>query len=45
LDAINFDFKKTGKCGLQLAGDCFLSFPITFALPKGSRYTDTMNKG
>jgi hypothetical protein len=45
LDAIKRNFEKTGKCGLQMAGDCFLSLPVTFALQKHSPYTETINKG
>ncbi len=45
LDAIKRNFEKTGKCGLQMVGDCFLSLPVTFALQKHSPYTETMNKG
>jgi hypothetical protein len=45
LDAIKDNFEKTGKCGLQMAGDCFLSLPVTFALQKHNPYTNTINKG
>jgi ionotropic glutamate receptor len=45
LGIIKDNFDKTGKCGLQLAGDCFLSLPVTFALQKRSPYTETINRG
>ncbi|XP_046641263.1 ionotropic receptor 93a-like [Daphnia pulicaria] len=45
LGIIKDNFEKTGKCGLQLAGDCFLSLPVTFALQKRSPYTETINRG
>jgi hypothetical protein len=45
MDAIKRNFEKTGKCGLQMAGDCFLSLPVNFALQKHSPYTETINKG
>lgn len=42
MDAIRKDFKKTGKCRLQLARDGFSSALVSFALPKNSK---TISKG
>ncbi|EFX87003.1 hypothetical protein DAPPUDRAFT_312492 [Daphnia pulex] len=44
-DAIRQDFKKTGKCNLQLARDGFSNTIISFALQKNSKYTKTVNQG
>lgn len=45
LDAIKDNYEKTGKCGLQLAKECFMSTTAGMALQKHSRYTDTINMG
>ncbi|EFX82122.1 hypothetical protein DAPPUDRAFT_241220 [Daphnia pulex] len=45
LDAIKDNYEKTGKCGLQLAKECFMSTTVGMALQKHSRYTDTINMG
>lgn len=45
LDAIRENFEQTGKCGLELARDCFMGIPVTLALPKHSPYTDAVNLG
>ncbi|EFX87002.1 hypothetical protein DAPPUDRAFT_312491 [Daphnia pulex] len=45
MDAIREDFKKTGKCRLQLARDGFSNALVSFALPKNSKFTNTISKG
>ncbi len=45
LDAIKDNYEKTGKCGLQLAKECFMSTSAGMVLKKHSRYTDTINTG
>jgi ionotropic glutamate receptor len=45
MDAIREDFKKTGKCRLQLARDGFSNALVSFALPKNSKFTKTISKG
>ncbi len=45
LDAIREDFKKTGKCNLQMAREGFAFAMISFALPKKRQYTKTISKG
>ena len=39
------DFRKTGKCNLQIARDGFLSMSLSYALPKHSPYTNTISIG
>nr|CAH0101879.1 unnamed protein product [Daphnia galeata] len=44
-DVIKEDFNKTGKCNLQLAKEGFMPTATSFALPKNSPYTKTINRG
>ncbi|EFX82357.1 hypothetical protein DAPPUDRAFT_316873 [Daphnia pulex] len=44
-DAIREDFKKTGKCNLQMAKGTFMPVVSTFALSKNSPYTKNVNQG
>ncbi len=44
-DYVADDFKRTGKCNLQVARDGFITLSLTFALPKNSPYTNTINRG
>ncbi len=44
-DAIREDFRKTGKCNLQMAKGTFMPVVSTFALMKNSPYTKTINQG
>nr|CAH0102967.1 unnamed protein product [Daphnia galeata] len=44
-DQIRTDFKRTGKCNLQFAKEGFFNYYVTFALPKNSPYTQSINQG
>ncbi|EFX82115.1 hypothetical protein DAPPUDRAFT_241203 [Daphnia pulex] len=44
-DAIKVEFNRTGKCNLQFATEGFATIVSTFALPKQSPYTKTINQG
>ncbi|XP_046641479.1 ionotropic receptor 93a-like [Daphnia pulicaria] len=45
LDEIRKDYIKTGKCNFQIAKESFISATASFALPKNSPYTPTINQG
>ncbi len=46
MDIIKQQFKKTGKCSLQLVNEGFIgNFMASFALQKHSLYTDTVSLG
>ena len=45
IEAITENFKRTGKCNLQLAREDFFSIFVTFALQKNSPYTKTVSQG
>jgi hypothetical protein len=44
-DAIRDDFKKTGKCNLQIAKELFTQIVSSFALQKNSPYTKSISQG
>ncbi|XP_046449191.1 ionotropic receptor 93a-like [Daphnia pulex] len=44
-DAIRNDFKKTGKCNLQMAKERFIGIMSSFALPKTSPHTKIITQG
>nr|CAH0113367.1 unnamed protein product [Daphnia galeata] len=44
-DAIRNDFKKTGKCNLELAKEGFIGIMSTLTLPKKSPFTQSLTKG
>ncbi|EFX82391.1 hypothetical protein DAPPUDRAFT_316802 [Daphnia pulex] len=44
-DAIRKDFKKTGKCNLQIAKEEFIAIMSTLVLQKNSPYTQSMQQG
>ncbi|XP_046449196.1 glutamate [NMDA] receptor subunit 1-like [Daphnia pulex] len=44
-DAIRNDFKKTGKCNLQIAKEEFIAIMSTLVLQKNSPYTQSMQQG
>ncbi|KAI9563542.1 hypothetical protein GHT06_011005 [Daphnia sinensis] len=45
VDAVRENFEKTGKCGIELARDCFLVGPAALVLQKHSPYTDAISMG
>ncbi|XP_046459985.1 ionotropic receptor 93a-like [Daphnia pulex] len=45
MDIILENFKKTGKCNLQLGKESLVNVMGSFALPKNSKYTKTVNQG
>ena len=44
-DAIADNFKRTGKCNLQLGKEGLMNVMGSFALQKNSEYTKTVNQG
>ncbi|EFX87004.1 hypothetical protein DAPPUDRAFT_235850 [Daphnia pulex] len=44
-DVILENFKKTGKCNLQLGKESLVNVMGSFALTKNSKYTTTVNRG
>ncbi|EFX82354.1 hypothetical protein DAPPUDRAFT_241432 [Daphnia pulex] len=44
-DAIRGDYKKTGKCNLQIAKELFKEIVSSFALQKNSPYTKSISQG
>ncbi len=45
LDIILKDFQETRECRMQVSKEGFMNFLISFALAKGSRYTDSFSEG
>jgi hypothetical protein len=45
MDAMQKDFKTTGKCDLALVKETEYSLPWTWALAKKSVYTEYINRG
>jgi hypothetical protein len=45
MDAIRAEFKKTGKCNLQIAKEGILTTYATLVLPKHSPFTKSINQG
>lgn len=45
LRVISNDFQETGECRMQVAKEGFMNFMASFALAKGSRYTNLISQG
>ncbi len=45
LHVISNDFQETGECRMQIAKEGFMNFMASFALTKGSRYTNFISRG